>query len=194
MRPPVWNRKGFEMSELVVFGYDSEAKAEEARNGLYKLSKEYLVTIGDAVVATATPDGQIKLHQMVNLWAMGASSGAFWGLLAGILFFNPLIGVAAGAASGALAGALSDYGINDDFMRDVSSALQPGQAALFVLAERATSDRVIEAMATYGGTIIRTNLDRTQEQRLHEIFDHARKTVQAGQPPMSDDKTWSGGA
>jgi len=169
------------MSDLVVFGYESEAKAEEARDGLFRLSKEYLVTVSDAVVATATPDGQIKLNQMVNLWAMGASGGAFWGLLAGMLFFNPLIGVAAGAASGALAGALSDYGINDDFMRDVSSVLQPGQAALFVLADRAASDRVIEAMAGYGGTILRTNLDRSQEAKLHEVFDQARRSV-GGQP------------
>lgn len=182
------------MSELIVFGYENQEQAEAARNGLFKLSKEYLVTVSDAVVATAEQDGQIKLHQMVNLWAMGASGGAFWGLLAGILFFNPLIGVAAGAASGALAGALSDYGINDDFMRDVASVLRPGQAALFVLADRATSDRVLEAMAGYGGTIIRTNLDRSQEQRLHEVFDNARKSAIASHPAATDDKSWSSGA
>ena len=48
---------------------------------------------------------------------------------------------------------------------------------------------------TKGGTIIRTNLDRTQEQRLHEIFDNARKTaISTGQPVATDDKTWAGGA
>lgn len=181
------------MSELIVFGYDNQGQAEEARTGLFKLSKEYLVTVSDAVVATAEPDGQIKLHQMVNLWAMGASGGAFWGLLAGILLFNPLIGVAAGAATGALAGALSDYGIKDDFMREVGSVLQPGQAALFVLADRATSDRVIEAMAGYGGRILRTNLDRSQEQRLHDIFDQARKGAIAMQPAL-DERSQLGGA
>lgn len=165
------------MSELIVFGYDSQAQAEEARKGLFNLSRDYLVTVNDAVVATAEPDGEIKLHQMVNLWALGASGGAFWGLLAGILFFNPLMGVAAGAASGALAGALTDYGINDKFMKDVAGVLQPGQAALFLLAERASSDRVIEAMSAHGGRILRTNLDRSQEARLMEIFDKARREV-----------------
>ena len=183
------------MSELIVFGYDNQTQAETARTGLYALSKEYLVDIGDAVVATAEADGQIKLHQMVNLWAMGASGGAFWGLLAGILLFNPLIGVAAGAASGALAGALSDYGIKDDFMKDVASVLQPGQAALFVLAERAGSDRVIEAMATHGGRILRTNLDRSQEQTLREIFDRARKDgISSAKPAHSVDESKSADA
>src|SRR5262245_16703966 len=114
------------MSELVVFGYDSLAQAEAARKSLFELSREYLVNVGDAVIATAEAKGQIKLHQMVNMWAFGASGGALWGLLAGILFFNPLLGVAAGSAAGALAGGLTDYGIKDDFMKEVAGVLQPG--------------------------------------------------------------------
>jgi uncharacterized membrane protein len=175
------------MSELIVIGYDSQAQAEEARNGLFKLAKDYLIDLNDAVVATAEADGQVKLHQMVNLWAVGASGGAFWGLLAGILFFNPLIGVAAGAGAGALAGALSDYGIKDDFMKEVASVLQPGQAALFVMAERASSDRVIEGLGTFGGRVIRTNLDRSKEEALKQAFDAARKqSVSAAAPAATD--------
>ncbi len=90
------------MSELVVIGYNTQSEAEAARDGLYKLSKEYLIEIEDAVVATAEPDGQIKLHQMVNLWAMGASSGAFWGLLAGLVFLNPIVGWRQGRAQAPL--------------------------------------------------------------------------------------------
>lgn len=165
------------MSELIVIGYNNQEQAENARTALFKLGKEYLVDVEDAVVATAEADGQIKLHQMVNLWAMGASGGAFWGLLAGLLFFNPILGVAAGAGAGALAGALSDYGINDGFMKEVGAVLKPGQAALFISAKRATSDRVIEEMRKHGGHIIRTNLDRSQEQALRDAFENARREV-----------------
>jgi uncharacterized membrane protein len=165
------------VSELIVVGYNNQEQAEAARAGLFNLAKEYLIEIEDAVVATAEADGQIKLHQMVNLWAMGASGGAFWGLLAGLIFLNPIVGVAAGAGAGALAGALSDYGINDGFMKDVSSALQPGQAALFISAKRATSDRVVEEMRKFGGRILRTNLDRSQEQALRDAFETARREV-----------------
>jgi uncharacterized membrane protein len=169
------------MSELIVIGYNTQEQAETARTALFKLSKEYLIEIEDAVVATAEADGQIKLHQMVNLWAMGASGGAFWGLLAGLVFLNPIVGVAAGAGAGALAGALSDYGINDGFMKEVSSALQPGQAALFISAKRATSDRVVEEMRKFGGRILRTNLDRSQEQALRDAFETARREVIASE-------------
>lgn len=173
------------MSELIVIGYPNNQAAEAARLTLYQLSKEYLVEIQDAVIAEADDKGQIKLHQMVPMWGFGASAGAFWGLLAGILFFNPLIGVAAGAGAGALAGALTDYGINDTFMKDVAGVLQPGQAALFILAERAASDKVIDRLSGHGGHIIRTNLDTSKEQDLRAAFDKARAKPAAA--PVVDD-------
>jgi uncharacterized membrane protein len=170
------------MSELIVIGYNTEAQAEQARETLYGLSKEYLVEIKDAVVASAGNDGKIRLNQMVHMWAIGASGGAFWGILAGLIFFNPLIGLAAGTASGALAGALTDYGISDTFMKDVAGVLQPGQAALFILAERASSDKVIDKLSLHGGRILRTNLDTSHEGKLREAFEHARGAATPADP------------
>lgn len=79
------------MSELIVIGYDTEAEADAARTKLFGMAKEYLVDVADAVVARADENGKIKLNQMVNLWTTGASGGAFWGLLIGFLFMNPLL-------------------------------------------------------------------------------------------------------
>lgn len=165
------------MSELLVIGYDTPEEAERARATLNDMSREYLVDVGDAVVATADSKGRIKLNQMVNLWTVGASGGAFWGILVGLLFLHPLIGVAAGAASGALMGALSDYGINDDFMKKVSAVLKPGQAALFIMARKASSDRVLQKLGEEGGRIIRTNLDVSQEERVREAFEKSRQAM-----------------
>ena len=106
------------MSDLVAIIYPSEAKAEEVRQRLFKLQKEYLITISDAVIAVKTEAGPVKLNQLVNTTAVGAVSGSFWGLLIGVIFLNPILGVALGAASGALGGALSDYGLDDAFMKD----------------------------------------------------------------------------
>lgn len=165
------------MSELLVIGYDTPEQAEQARTALIGMSREYLVDVGDAVVATADSNGHIKLNQMVNLWTVGASGGAFWGILVGLLFLHPLIGVAAGAASGAFMGALSDYGINDDFMKKVAAVLKPGQAALFIMARKTSSDRVLQKLGEQGGRIIRTNLDMSQEARVREAFEHSRQAL-----------------
>jgi uncharacterized membrane protein len=159
------------MSELIVIAYDTPIKAEAARKELFGMAKEYLVEVADAVIATTDEDRNIKLDQMVNMWTVGAAGGAFWGLLAGLIFFNPLLGLAVGAGAGSVAGGLSDYGINDDFMKDVSGVLQPGQAAMFMMMRTEASDRVIERLGTKGGRILRTNLDSDAENHLRKHFD-----------------------
>ena len=93
------------MSDLVVIVYPNEEKAEEVRKRLFELQSEYLIKIGDAVIATRDDKGRVKLNQVMNMTAAGAAAGSFWGLLIGVLFLNPLVGVAAGAGAGALGGA-----------------------------------------------------------------------------------------
>jgi len=165
------------MAELIVIGYDDPKQAETARNVLFGLAKDYLIELSDAVVAKADAKGKIRLDQIVHPWSIGMAGGAFWGMLIGLLFFMPLVGVLTGAAAGALTGALSDYGINDKFMKDVSEVLQPGQAALFILAKQNAPDKVIEELARHGGQVIRTNLDTAHEKRLRDAFDHAHQAL-----------------
>jgi uncharacterized membrane protein len=121
------------MSDLVVIAFPTEAKAEEVRQKLLAMQKEYLLELGDAVVAVKDEKGNIKLNQMINTTAAGAVGGAFWGTLIGLIFLMPLAGAALGAASGAVSGALTDLGISDKFMKETAAAIQPGTAALFVL-------------------------------------------------------------
>jgi len=107
---------------LFSFAFPSEQKAEEVREKLLALQKEYLIELGDAVIAVRDDKCRVKLNQMMNLTAAGVLSGAFWGTLIGAIFLMSLVGTALGAASGALGGALSDSGINDDFKRRAISA------------------------------------------------------------------------
>lgn len=85
------------MSDLVVIAYNDMHKANEVRSMLMKMSKEYLLDLEDAVVAVKKEDGKVKLQQMYNLTAAGALTGGFWGLLIGLLFLNPILGLAIGA-------------------------------------------------------------------------------------------------
>jgi uncharacterized membrane protein len=158
------------MSDLVAIVYPTEAKAEEVRQRLLKLQSEYLITISDAVIAVKTDTGGIKLNQMVNTTAVGAMAGSFWGLLIGVLFLNPILGVAVGAASGALGGALSDFGINDAFMKDLSANLHAGNAALFVLIKNMTADKVLKEIKDAGGVVLKTSLDETKEKVLRDAL------------------------
>jgi uncharacterized membrane protein len=161
------------MSDLIAIVYPTETKAEEVRHRLFELQKEYLIKVGDAVIATKTDGGKVKLNQLVNTTAAGAASGSFWGLLIGVLFLNPLLGIAVGTASGAIGGALTDVGINDAFMKDLAANLQPGNAALFVLVQQMTADKLLKEISPYGGVVLKTSLDETKEQVLRDALQKA---------------------
>ena len=59
------------MSDLVVIAFPTEAKAEEVRQKILELQKEYLIELGDAAIAVKQPDGTVKLNQLVNTTAAG---------------------------------------------------------------------------------------------------------------------------
>jgi uncharacterized membrane protein len=165
------------MSDLVVIAFPTEAKAEEVRQKLFAMQKEYLLELDDAVVAAKDAKGRIKLNQTINTTAAGAVSGTFWGALVGLIFLMPLVGAAMGAASGALGGALTDLGINDKWMKETAAAIQPGTAALFVLVRKVTADKVLERLKGEGGTVMKTSLDHTKEAALQAALAEAKAAI-----------------
>ena len=158
------------MTELVVVAFDNETGAAEMRDALIELQKQKLVTLDDAAVVVRKPDGKVKVKQAVNLVGTGALGGAFWGMLVGLLFWMPWMGLALGALSGALAGALSDYGVDDEFVREVGNTIQPGHSALFLLIREATPDKLMDELKQFNGKILQTSLSKEDEARLKDAF------------------------
>jgi uncharacterized membrane protein len=158
------------VSELVVVAFDNETGAAEMRDALVELQKQGLVTLDDAAVVVRRPDGKVKVKQAVNLVGSGALGGAFWGMLIGLLFWMPWLGMAVGALSGALGGALSDYGLDDGFVKEVAATIRPGHSALFLLIREATPDRLVDALKQFNGKIMQTSLSKNEEARLKEAF------------------------
>jgi uncharacterized membrane protein len=155
------------MSDLVFIAFDTEKQAEEVREKVLGMQREYLIDIADAVIATRDDKGRVKLNQLMHPAASGAVGGAFWGMLIGWLFLMPVAGAAVGAAGGAIGGALTDVGINDDDMKiQANEALKPGTAGLFLLIRKMTTDKVLEDLKGVGGTVIRSSFDHAKEEAL----------------------------
>jgi len=159
------------MNTLVAIAYKDPFKAEEVRLTLRKLQREYLLELEDAVVAVKDDKGKVRLNQALDLTAAGALSGGFWGSLVGLIFLNPLMGMVVGASAGALSGALDDYGIEDQFMKDLAATLTPNSSALFVLVRKATPDKVLEELKGTGGTILKTSISNKDEAKLQAALD-----------------------
>ncbi len=167
------------MSDLVVIAFPTEAKAEEVRQKVLNLQKEYLIELGDAAIAVRQADGSVRLNQLINTTAVGAVSGVLWGSLIGLIFLMPLAGAALGAASGAMSGWLTDVGVNDSFMKEVAGSLEPGNAALFLLIRKFTADKVLEDLKGVGGKVMRTSFDHTKEDALRAALAAATQAVPA---------------
>lgn len=161
------------MTDLIVVAFDNDHAAFEVRDKLIRLQREHLVRLADAAVAVRRQDGHLQIKQIRDLAAEGAIGGAFWGFLAGILFWVPLLGMALGTLTGALSGSLAEHGISDDFIEEVARSIEPGQSALFLLIVDATTDRMIEQILPWKPRLIRTNLSREQERKLRQAFSEA---------------------
>ena len=166
------------MSELVAISYADVYRAGEVCAALQRLQGEFLIEMEDAAYVTREQDGKIKLHQtqpVVGLaTGMGASRGTLWGALIGLFFMQPLLGMAVGAAlgaaSGAIAGKMADYGIPDQFMKDLAGKLQPGTSTLFVLFRKVTWEKVLPQISKYGGLVMHSSLTPEAEARLQSAL------------------------
>lgn len=158
------------MSDLVVVAFDTETGAEELRDEMVRLQKEYLVKLEDAAVVVRRQDGKVKVKQAVNLVGAGALGGSFWGLLIGTLFWMPWLGMAIGAVTGALSGALSDIGVDDKFIKEVGNTIEPGHSAIFLLIRESTPDKLLDEFKKFKGTVLKTSLSKDEEAKLRAAF------------------------
>lgn len=158
------------MSNMFVLKTADESVAERMLATLKNLQDQHLIKVEDAALVTRQPDGKPKVRQANDLVGAGALGGAFWGLLIGLLFFVPILGAAIGAGAGALIGKYSDLGINDDFIKKVSSSIQPGESAVFLLVRDAVVDKVLPQLKQFQFQVIQTSLSKEDEARLHETL------------------------
>jgi uncharacterized membrane protein len=168
------------MSELVCIAFKDCDTADHVLNELRAMETEYVLDLEDAVIVVRDKDSKVHVKQCVDLFGAstthGVALGVLWGALIGLLFMNPIAGllggIAGGAGGGAIAvasneyGILSDYGINDNFIKALGSTISPGTSAIFLLIRSAYEDKVFHRISKYGGTILKTSLSNEDEERL----------------------------
>jgi uncharacterized membrane protein len=156
------------VSDLVAVAYPDVETAREVASNIGEAQKARLIELEDLVVVERRRDGKIKLHQP-SAAGVGATGGALWGGLIGLIFFMPLVGMAIGAASGAAAGAMSDTGVDDQFMKDLGTKLEPGGAAVIALVRQANMEKIL-ANVKIRGEVIQTSLTGDSEQALRDAL------------------------
>jgi uncharacterized membrane protein len=158
------------MSDLIAIGYPDEATAEAAADEARRLAHDLIIEPDAIAVIERDSEGKYHVHTSHHPVGSGATWGMFWGLLFGMLFFVPVFGIALGAGFGALMGKITKTGIDQAFQDQVRGMLTPGTSALFLMVEKVTPDKAVEAMSKFGGTVLKTSLSKEGEQQLQDAL------------------------
>jgi uncharacterized membrane protein len=179
------------MYDLIAIGFKGTHRASEVLGQIQELNERWAIDLRDAVAVYRGENGKLHIDQSVQPTEReGAAWGGLLGGLLGALIAAPFtagMSVAAAAAAvgagslalgvpGAVIGAddastwKDTYGISEGFVRQVSGMLQPGQSAVFVLAESGDPEKVAERFQGYGGTVLRTTLSPEKAEKLQELL------------------------
>src|SRR5262249_31411701 len=93
--------------------------------------------------------------------------------------------LAIGAGMGALMGKITKSGIDRQFQDQVRDMLKPGTSALFLMVEKVTPDKAVDALSKYGGTVLRSSLSKEGEKELQDAL-HGDTSRRPGRTPAAD--------
>jgi uncharacterized membrane protein len=158
------------VSDLIVLAFDSEEGAIEARDKLLSLENQGALSLSDAAVVVRRADGEVKVKQVKSMTGAGAAAGGILGLIIGLFFLAPWLGMAVGVLGGAVVGKRTDFGIDDDFIKEVGETIGPGHSALFLQVYRAADQKVMPVLEQFDATVLRTTLSLQDEAKLREAL------------------------
>ena len=166
------------MADLIAIGYPDETTAYAAADETRQLAADLIIQPDAIAVITRDTDGTYHTQTSHHPVGGGAMWGMFWGFLFGLLFFIPVLGMAIGAGLGALMGKFTKTSIDKQFQDQVRDMVQPGTSALFLILEKVTPDKAVEAMSKYGGTVLKTSLSNDDEKELQEALHGSQAAAQ----------------
>jgi len=160
----------FDMSDLIVLAFEDEDSALQARDKMLSLEKQGAISLADAAVVVRRADGEVKVKQVKSMTGAGATAGGILGLIIGLFFLAPWLGMAIGVLGGAVVGKRTDFGIDDDFIKEVGETIEPGHSALFLQVYRADENKVMPVVEAFDAKVLRTTLSLEDESRLREAL------------------------
>jgi uncharacterized membrane protein len=166
------------MADLIAIGYPDETTADAAADEARRLARDLIIQPDAIAVIVRDKEGSYHVHTSHHAVGGGAAWGMFWGFLFGLLFFIPVFGMAIGAGMGALMGKVAKTSIDKQFRDQVRDMIQPGTSALFLMLEKVTPDKAVEAMRQYGGTVLKTSLSKADEQELQDALHGGQAAAQ----------------
>lgn len=159
------------MSEFIVIILDSERRAGEVGDWLQQSPNSELITLAYGALVLREPDGRLQVIKIYPLEESASFSESDWKLLIDQCFLLPKEGDTIGALDGKSGREFVGHGIDNDFIKAVKRAIEPGQSALFLLMDLKEGERVILEPEGIGTAVLRTSLSLEDldlgQERVH---------------------------
>jgi len=154
-----------------VLRFPSPEGAERAAAVVAELIRCGALELEDAAaVRWRSSDARPETWKAKELISDSGMNETFWSTLFGFVLLLPLAAREGGLDPDRPLCSLADFGISNDFVRQVRQRVQRGTSALFLLTAHATVDRVISLLDELDFTVMSTNLSDSQEDSLRTAF------------------------
>ncbi|HEX9442036.1 MAG TPA: DUF1269 domain-containing protein [Roseiflexaceae bacterium] len=160
-------------NRVIVAVFSTQNQAYDAAARMQRLDDDGIIKLKRGAIATKDAKGNLTIPDSKHV-------GSAWGLLGGGLIGGLLgamlgpVGLAAGAAASAAAAAaaagaatggavgaladLTELGLNEDFIDDVTTQLNPGDTALIVEVDEGSTEPTDQVVSQYSGRVYRSEL------------------------------------
>jgi uncharacterized membrane protein len=148
------------MNLMIFVSADIQAASQMA--DALKILRQDLA-LQDAAISVRQADGSNRMWTCRELVGDGRLGGMFWGVLFALIYWSRFWGLNIGSV-------VDDYGIDDDFIRQVSLMMTKEHATLALIAEEPAIASITQALKAFEAQVFTYALTKTAEDKLSAIF------------------------
>jgi uncharacterized membrane protein len=151
--------------------YPDPQTAEQAMDRIDWADFDQQIYVIDACWMSAGQDG-VEIHPRGHPVGSSAARWGTTGLMIGLLFALPVVGLATGAAIGVHRGKHQQTQLDDEFVATIKSKVANGGSAVIVLYEDGShTQQAGRALAMLGGTVHSTTVPADELERMQQMID-----------------------
>jgi uncharacterized membrane protein len=158
--------------QLLAIAYPDTLTGPVAMEELERFGRDFAIRWDQMAVIIREEDGAFKTYTHAVITSGQPAWAMLWGQLFATLFFIPILGMGIGSQLAPLIERIRTAGLDPLFVERIRRQVDPGTSVLFVLVDRVSSDVVVSALDSLGGTVLqsdfRENAGKMLQKALHD--------------------------
>ena len=150
------------MNLMIFVSADIQAASQMA-DTLNILQQQQDLTLQDAAISIRQADGSNRMWTCRELVGTGRLGGMFWGVFFALIYWSRFWGLNIGSV-------VDDYGIDDEFIRQISLQMAKEHSTLALVAEDSAIAPITHALKAFEAQVFTYALTKTAEDKLSAIF------------------------